>query len=379
MYPRILNLIKGKKSYFLFGPRGTGKSTWIKEVFRPDVYIDLLEDETYQYLQINPSRLSSLITIENPSCIVIDEIQKIPALTDEVHRLIENKKYTFLLTGSSARKLKKSHANLLAGRALEAKFYPLTAKELGKDFNLIESLEWGHLPSIFSEPDKRKFLKTYVNTYLREEILQEGIIRNVATFLKFLEVASFSQASVLNVSNIARDVGRDSKVINDYFQILEDLLIGVRLPVFSKKAKRSLITHQKFYYFDVGVFRALRPMGPLDNASAISGHAFETLLFQEIRALNDYLDLNLEISYWHTKDHKEVDFILYGVKGLFAIEAKSSSKFHSEDIKTLKLFRDEFPIAKCFLIYGGKKELIVDDVKIVPIEKFLLHMEKYLL
>jgi predicted AAA+ superfamily ATPase len=367
-------------NYLIFGPRGTGKSTWIKSELRPDIYIDLLKDDTYQRLLAHPERLQEYVHIKNPNIIVIDEIQKIPALTNEVHRLIELKKWKFILTGSSARKLKQSKANLLGGRALEKKMFPLTAMELGNDFDLVQSLQYGHLPSLFSQHNfnKEDFLKSYITVYLREELIQEGIIRNVQSFAKFLESASFSQASVLNISNIARDVDKDPKVISDYFEILEDLLIAYRLPIFSRKGKRKTIKKSKFYFFDVGVYRAIRPTGPLDNTSDLNGHAFETLVFQEIKALNEYLNWKYDLSYWHTDRGQEVDFILYGKRGLHAIECKCSATISATDLQSLILFKQDFKPAQLKMIYAGDEEMIINDVHIIPISKFLLSMDKYL-
>lgn len=377
MYPRILTIPK-QKSFFLFGPRGTGKSTWIRTELKPDFTIDLLDSETYQMLLPSPQRLIQMITSPKPKLIVIDEVQRVPELLNEAHKLIEERKWVFALTGSSARKLKRGQANLLAGRALTKHCYPLTARELGADFKLSESIKWGHLPAIFSEHDKSKFLKSYINTYLREEVQQEGLTRNIAAFSRFLEAASFSQGSVINVSSIARDVGIDRKVIEDYFSILDDLLIGFRLPVFQKKAKRRMVKHPKFYFFDVGVYRAIRPSGPLDDNSSVTGVSLETLVLQEIRALNEYLDWDFEISYWHTQAHDEVDFVLYGDRGLFAIEVKLANKIRSEDLRGLRLFASDFPQAKCMALYTGTQKLKVDGIDIVPVESFLKVMPEFI-
>lgn len=378
MYPRIFNPPKDrKKSFFIFGPRGTGKSTWIKNALKPDVFIDLLDDEIYTRLLGSSKRLVEYITIDNPRCVVIDEIQKIPALTDEVHRLIENKRWTFVLTGSSARKLKKHNANLLAGRALTKTFHPLTAKELGRDFNLKESLLWGHLPAVYSEEDKEAYLKSYVATYLREEVLQEGIVRNLHTFSRFLEAASFSQASVLNVSKVAKDLGKDPKVIEEYFQILEDLLIAVRLPVFKARPKRKTITKNKFYFFDAGVYNAIRPSGPLEDVHQMSGVALETLVFQELRALNDYLSWGYQLYYWHTQDHKEVDFVLYGKRGFVAIEVTLSNRYSTDNFKSLLMFKSDYPQAKLFYLYMADQPMRYEGIDIVPVKDFLQNIEKY--
>ena len=379
MYPRMFIPPTGaSKSFFIFGPRGTGKTTWIRNILKPDIYIDLLEDEIYTRLLGNPSRLTEYITKTRPNCIVIDEIQKIPPLTGEVHRLIEERKLKFVLTGSSARKLKRTQADLLAGRALTFSMFPLTARELGADFHLQDSLQWGHLPPVFYEKEKHKFLKSYVKTYLREELLQEGLIRNIEPFARFLESASFSQASVLNVTKVAKDIGRDPKVVEGYFGILEDLLIGNRLPAFSRRSNRKQIKRSKFYYFDVGIFRAIRPMGPLDDDRMLLGQALETLVFQELRALNEYLEWEYELSFWHTTAGQEVDFVLYGKRGLIGIEVIASSRYSSEDLKSLLLFKQTFPPAKLILLYTGDRRMNYEGIQIIPVAEFLQNAEQML-
>ncbi|MEK7287600.1 MAG: AAA family ATPase, partial [Elusimicrobiota bacterium] len=290
MYPRLFKPPK-EKSFFLFGPRGTGKSSWVQGYFKDAIYVDLLESDIYTELLASPQRLEVKIPPGYKGWVVIDEVQKIPELLDEAHRLIEKRGIRFALTGSSARKLKRKGVNLLAGRALTLNLHPLTASELGNDFNVKRSLQHGQLPSAYAEANPEAYLKSYVKTYLREEVQQEGLTRNLGAFSRCLEAASFSQACVLNISSVARDCHVERKVVEDYFSILEDLLLAVRIPVFSKKAKRRLITHQKFYFFDAGVFRAVRPRGPLDSPQDIDGPSLETLVLQEIRALNDYLDL----------------------------------------------------------------------------------------
>jgi predicted AAA+ superfamily ATPase len=328
MYSRLLTPPK-QKSFFLFGPRGTGKTTWVKSTFTDSIYLDLLEAELFNELLANPQRLENHIPRNSHAWIVIDEIQKIPELLDEVHRLIEKYKYKFVLTGSSARKLKRKGPNLLAGRALTCSFYPLTAAELGDHFDLNLSLQYGTLPSVYLEDDPKKYLESYVRTYLEEEIRQEGLTRNLGMFARFLEAASFSQGSVLNVSSVARESAVDRKVVENYFSILEDLSIAYQVPVFTKRAKRRLIAHSKFYFFDAGVYRAIRPKGPLDTPEEIDGAALETLFLQELMALNSLLDLGYSIHYWRTTDNREVDFVLYGEKGILAFEIKRTARIGS--------------------------------------------------
>ncbi|HVX00489.1 MAG TPA: AAA family ATPase, partial [Candidatus Babeliaceae bacterium] len=258
MYKRLLERpLQGDQSFFLFGPRGTGKTSWLKEKITERIYIDLLETGTFMDLSARPDRLEQMIPKGFTGWIIIDEVQKVPQLLNEVHRLIEGRHCKFILTGSSARSLKKKGVNLLAGRALSFKMFPLTALELGPDFNIQKSLQFGHLPYVYSKKDEQSihdYLDAYTQTYLREEVMQEGLTRNVGAFSRFLEVASFSQGSVINMSEIARETSINRKVIEDYFQIIEDLLLAQRIPIFTKRAKRKVISHSKFFFFDTGVY-----------------------------------------------------------------------------------------------------------------------------
>lgn len=372
MFSRLLKIpVDNNKSFFLFGPRGTGKTTWIKRIFSEALYFDLLEFDLYNDLLARPGRLENLIPPSFQNWIILDEIQRIPQLLNEVHRLIETFHYKFILTGSSARTLRKKGVNLLAGRALTYKMYPLTAVELGDSFCLKKSLAWGHLPSIPSEKKPNLFLKAYVQTYLREEVLQEGLTRNLGSFSRFLETASFSQGSVLNISEIARESGIERMRVTNYFSILEDLLLASLLPVFTRRAKRRMISHPKFYFFDVGIFRALRPMGPLDSPQEAEGPSLETLCFQELSAINDYYNYEYNLYYWRTSNGVEVDFILYGPKGLLAFEIKRSSRISKKDLNGLRLFANDYPEAKLYMLYGGSRHEYVNNISILPVEKAL--------
>lgn len=372
MFSRLLKIpVDNNKSFFLFGPRGTGKTTWIKSIFSEALYFDLLEFDLYNDLLARPGRLENLIPPGFQNWIILDEIQRIPQLLNEVHRLIETFHYKFILTGSSARTLRKKGVNLLAGRALTYKMYPLTAVELGDSFCLKKSLAWGHLPSIPSEKKPNLFLKAYVQTYLREEVLQEGLTRNLGSFSRFLETASFSQGSVLNISEIARESGIERMRVTNYFSILEDLLLASLLPVFTRRAKRRMISHPKFYFFDVGIFRALRPMGPLDSPQEAEGPGLETLCFQELSAINDYYNYEYNLYYWRTSNGVEVDFILYGPKGLLAFEIKRSSRISKKDLNGLRLFANDYPEAKLYMLYGGSRHEYVNNISILPVEKAL--------
>ena len=372
MYRRLLQKpIESNKSFFLFGPRGTGKTTWIKANLPQAFYLDLLEFDLFNDLAARPSRLENLIPPGFHDWIILDEIQRIPELLNEVHRLIEKHRYKFMLTGSSARSLRKKGVNLLAGRALTYRMYPLTAVELGDDFDLNTSLKWGHLPSIPSEQEPERFLRAYLQTYLREEVLQEALTRDIGSFSRFLETASFSQGSVLNMSEIGREAGMERMRIAGYFSILEDLLLATRVPVFTKRAKRRMVSHPKFYYFDVGVFRTLRPMGPLDSPEEAEGPGLETLCFQELTAVNDYFDYQYDLYFWRTSNGTEVDFVLYGPKGIMAFEVKRSSRLLKKDFRGLKSFHNDFPEAKCYLLYGGSREEYENWVSILPVSKAL--------
>lgn len=365
MYSRLLSP-PARESFFLFGPRGTGKTTWVKSKFPDSLYFDLLRAETYNSFLANPSRLGESIPDGFHNWIVLDEIQKIPLLLDEVHRLIEEKHYKFILTGSSARKLRRGGVNLLAGRALVYSLHPLTAVEMEKDFKLNECAEFGGLPAVFTAEDKISYLKSYIQTYLQQEVIQEGISRNLGAFARFLETASFSQGSVLNMSEVGREASVGRRMAENYFCALEDLLIGVRLPVFSRKAKRKLISHNKFYFFDTGVYRAIKPVGPLDQPGFAEGIALESLFFQNLRAINDYLRLDYNLFYYRTLFGVEVDFVAYGKRGLRAFEVKSKKNIFSDDLTGLRTFLTDYPMAKGYMIYGGNTKEYKEGIEIWP-------------
>ena len=354
MFERLIKKpLESRKSFFLFGPRGTGKTTWLKRHFPEALFINLLQSEFYNRLSANPGHLRDLIPPDFRNRVIIDEVQRIPALLNEVHDLVESRQLSFVLTGSSARSLRRKGVNLLAGRALTYRMHPLTVAEQQDAFDLRKSLRFGHLPARFNEDDPGKYLRDYVQTYLREEVMQESLTRNVGHFSRFLEVASFSQGSTVNISAVAREAQVARPVAENYFSILEDLLIAVRLPVFSRKAKRPLTTHRKFYYFDAGVFRAIRPVGPLDSEAELDGPALETLVLQELRAANDYLECDYRICFWHTRNGLEIDFVLYGAHGLLAIEIKRSPQVHFKQTRALREFKKDYPPARCYMFYGG--------------------------
>ncbi len=250
--------------------------------------------------------------------------------------------------------------------------HPLTVEELGNDFSLETSLTFGHLPAIYSEPDPADYLASYIQTYLREEVQQEGLTRNLQVFARFLEAASFSQGTVLNISEVARDCGAGRKLIEQYFYILEDLLLARRLQVFTKRAKRRMVNHPKFYFFDAGVYRAIRPKGPLDRPEEIDGMALETLVFQELLAVNDLHRLGYELFYWQTSNGQEVDFVLYGEAKIIAIEVKRAAKIRAKELRGLKAFGRDYPMASLYMFYGGDTRMYFDKITLIPIKEALV-------
>ena len=372
MYPRILDIPhESRQSFFLFGPRGTGKTTWLKQRFPDAVYLDLLDHALYLELLAQPQRLRNLIPPGHDGWVVLDEVQRTPLVLNEVHRLIEETGGRFILTGSSARSLRRRGVNLLGGRAHTHRLYPLTALEAGADFSLPRALIHGQLPSAYTQADPERYLASYVENYLRQEVIEEGRTRNLEAFSRFLESASFSQAAPLNVAEVARDVGVDRKTAAAYFDLLEDLLIASRVPVFARRAKRRMTVHPKFYLFDAGVYRAIRPSGPVDRPEEIDGAALETLVFHELRAAIAYRSLKLELFFWRTPAGAEVDFVAYGGDGLYAIEVKRSRTVRPADLRGLRQFKNDYPMARCLLLFGGDRREYRDGIELLPAEEAL--------
>jgi predicted AAA+ superfamily ATPase len=369
MYARIISYPKDR-SFFLFGPRSTGKSTWVQNEFPSALLIDLLKASTFTRLTAQPDRLERMIPEGFSDWVIIDEIQKIPSLLDETHRLIEARKLKFILTGSSPRKLRRGGVNLLGGRALTLGMYPLTAAELQGDFELKKALAHGLIPLAYTAEHPRDFLESYIQVYLQEEIAQEGLIRNIGSFTRFLESASFSQGSILNVSTVARDCAVPRKTVEGYFDILNDLRIGYRIPLFQKRVRRKTQAHPKFYFFDAGLFRTLRPIGPLEDDGGTIGPALETLVLQELIALSSYLRKRYRIHYWRSANNMEVDFIVYGEKAFFAVEVTKANRIREDDTAGLKAFLNEYPMATAFLLYGGADRYYEDKIHFIPVTEF---------
>ena len=359
-------------SFFLFGPRGTGKSTWVEAALPGALRIDLLRESTYLELLGHADRLEAMADGAGATTLVVDEVQRLPSLLDEVHRLIEGRGFRFALTGSSARKLRRAGTNLLAGRARTLQMHPFTPTELGDAFQLPHAVRYGLLPTVWTVEDPERYLAAYVGTYLREELMQEALVRNLGSFNRFLQTASLSQGQTLNVQAVASECAIPRKTAESHFGLLEDLLLAVRLPQFRWRAARGLTAHPKFFYFDVGVFRALRPRGPLDSDAEIEGAALETLVFQVMRAECANRELGYELFSWRTASGAEVDLVAYGPRGLHAVEVKRSSRFAEKDLASLRLFAEDYPEGQGLLLYGGTQRYRFGNIDVVPMAEGLV-------
>jgi predicted AAA+ superfamily ATPase len=369
----LRDLERFAETSFLFGPRGTGKSTWLRRAFPEAVIVDLLDSETFRYYSAMPERIGQTLA-EHPgtSCFIVDEVQKAPELLPNIHRLIEaHKSIQFILTGSSSRKLKKKGVDLLAGRALNKHFHPLTAHEMGDDFDLDRALTIGMVPLIVTSSTPEKTQRSYIDLYLNEEVKEEGLTRNVGDFARFLEAVAFSQGSVLNASEVARDSAVKRTTVDSYLSILEDLLIAVRIPVFARRAKRAVIRSGKFYFFDCGLFAGMRPKGPLDDAFSLQGVALETLVMQHLRAWIEYAASDVKLYFWRTRGGSEVDFVLYGHETFLAIEVKNTRQPRARDLSGLKTFHHDYPEAQPLLLYRGSERKQRDGIPWIPVDEFL--------
>ena len=362
-----------ENSYFLFGPRGTGKTTWLKMNCKNELIIDLLDPGIYRRYKARPERLKELIEGNtDKKNVIIDEVQKVPELLDVVHLIIEEKsKLKFILTGSSARKIKQKGVDLLAGRAVIRSIHPFMASELKDRFNLEKALHTGLIPLIVYAQDPVDTLNAYIALYMKEEIQTEGFVRDIGSFARFLEAISFSHGTVLNLNNVARECEVKRETVGGYIEILYDLLMAYSLPVFTKRAKRAVIKHPKFYFFDAGVFRIIRPAGPLDRPGEIDGPNLEGLVAQHIRAWIDYSHSSYKLYYWRTKSGIEVDFIIYGKDGFWAIEVKNSKRIYRKELRPLKTFCHDYPECKPMLVYRGDEKLLIDNILCIPCDTFL--------
>jgi len=376
MYKRIQQLnLSSQETCFIWGPRQTGKSTLLKMLFPQAIRYDLLLSTEYQGLLREPSLIREQCLAQGLNAnsqrdpIIIDEIQKIPTLLDEVHWLMENKGLRFILCGSSARKLRRGHANLLGGRAIRYELYPLVFPEIPA-FSLIKALNSGLIPRHYDSARPSRLIQSYVGDYLKEEIAAEALTRNIPAFSRFLEVAALSNGEILNYSNIARECGISSPTVKEYFQILEDTLIGRQLPAFRKRKKRRLVTSPKFYFFDLSPVIHFSRRGKVLPGSELFGRAFEHYIWMEIVAHSSYSELFYPISYWRTASGFEVDFILGDHE--IAIEVKSTELAHTTHLKGLRRFKEEYSARRSILVsLDAKPRMTEDGIEILPWQIFL--------
>jgi uncharacterized protein len=371
MFKRSLVLpIQPKHSLFLWGPRQVGKSSLLRKTYPHAYWIDLLKSEESRRYGTNPELLRQELIAKPQKLVIIDEVQKVPALLDEVHWLIENTNTKFVLCGSSARKLRRGHANLLGGRALRYELFGLTAQELAKDFNLSQLLNSGYLPRHYLSDEPHRLIASYVADYLKEEIAAEGLVRNLPSFSNFLDAAALSDTELTNFSTIARDCGVSSPSIKEYFQILEDTLLARRLPAYQKRPKRRVITSPKFYFSDLGVVNYLAKRKKVEIGSEVFGKAFENWLHHELQSFSVYSEQFYSLSYWRLASGVEVDFIVNDME--FAIEAKATKKVTSDHLRGLRSLTEDYPKAKRLLVcMESKARKTEDDILILPVSDFL--------
>ncbi len=369
---RKLNLptLLDKKSFFLFGPRSTGKSSLIEHQLGSEgTVIDLLDTDIYFNLSVRPWELKDIIEASQSKFkyVIIDEIQKIPQLLDEVHSLIEKKGIKFLLTGSSARKLKKSGVNLLAGRAWIAELFPLVMQEI-PNFDLNRYLLYGGLPQVYLSKYPEEELKAYINTYLREEIQAEALVRKFQSFARFLEIAAMTSGKMINFAALSSDVAVPASTVREYYSILEDTLTGFILPAWVKSVKRKAMSTAKFYFFDIGVRNKIVGIKQISANSDQYGEAFEHFIAMELRAYISYSRLDYKLSYWHSYSDQEVDFV---IGDDIAIEVKATHNPSGKHLKGLKILAEEDIFKKYYLVCTSNIARVVDNIHILNWRDFL--------
>jgi predicted AAA+ superfamily ATPase len=371
---RILDLkLPMRQSAFLWGPRKTGKSTYLKTAFAGSIVFDFLKTDLVLEFSKRPSLLREQLLAKDQDAlrqpIILDEVQKVPELLDEVHWLIENKDLRFILCGSSARKLKRGKANLLGGRAWRYEMFPLVSPELG-EVDLLRTLNHGLIPIHYLRDNYRKSLKAYVTDYLKEEVFDEGLTRNVPAFSRFFDAMGYSHGELTNYSNIARDCGVDSKTVKEYYQILVDTLLGRFVMPFKKRQSRQVIGRApKFYLFDVGIAGAIVNRNISEPRGESFGRALEHFILMELFAHRSHLELDYEINFWRTKTGLEVDFVLAG--GEVALEVKGTSRVDTRDLRGLSAFTDEFAPKHAIVVCTESQERVIGPIRIVPWKTFL--------
>ena len=371
---RILKFdLPPRQSAFLWGPRKTGKSTYLKTRFPHSLVYDFLQSDLFLEFSKRPALLreqleaKDLDTLKSP--VILDEVQKIPHILDEVHWLIENKGLSFILCGSSTRKLKRGKANLLGGRAWRYEMFPLVTAEL-EDFNLLEVLNRGMIPDHYLKESYKKALQAYTRDYLKEEVFAEGLTRNIPAFSRFFDAMGYAHGELTNYSNIARECGVDSKTVREYYQILVDTFLGTVVEPFKRRQNRQVISRApKFYLFDVGVAGALTKRHLEEEKGELFGRALEHFIFMEIVAYNSYNELDYEINFWRTKSGLEVDFVLGG--GEVAVEVKGTARIEKRDLRPLIAFIEEYSPRKAVVVCNEREERVHRQIRILPYRNFL--------
>ena len=373
-FKRILNIdLPPRQSAFLWGPRKTGKSTYLKTSFPQSLVFDFLKTDLFLEFSKRPFLLRERLLAEDDAIlhhpVILDEVQKVPQVLDEVHWLIENKGFRFILCGSSARKLRRGEVNLLGGRAWRYEMFPFVSAEVN-DLNLLRALNGGMIPDHYLQKGYKRALKAYTNDYLKQEVFDEGLTRKVRAFSRFFDAMAYSHGELTNYSNIARECGVDSKTVKEYYQILVDTLMGTMLAPFKRRQERQVISRAaKFYLFDVGVAGAITKRHLEEERGEHFGKAFEHFIFMELSAHKSYNELDYEINFWRTKSGLEVDFVLG--TGEVAIEVKGTDRVDKRDLRSLKAFAEEYSPRQALVVCNEKAERIHDKVRILPWRKFL--------
>ena len=375
-FKRLIHLdLSDCKGLFLFGPRQTGKSYWLRKKFPKSIYYDLLLSDLYFKLSRSPQLLREELLAKKPvkKPVIIDEIQKLPKLLDEVHYLMERHHIKFILTGSSARKIKRGSANLLGGRALYQQLFPLVSPEI-PNFDLSRIMRFGSLPAIYKSKRAKVLLQSYISTYLKEEIHAEALVRRLQSFSLFLELAGKTNTELINYSNIASDVGLSSNTIKEYYHLLEDTFLGRLLPPYKKTTKRKSVSMQKFYFFDIGIANALTEQWNIMEGTTEFGRRFEHFIFNELHAYLKYTEDDRNICFWRSKNHKEVDFV---IGDNLAVEAKAG-EVRPRDLKGLKALSEEVPLKYKILVSLSEKKprLIEKQLLVLPYKTFLKKLWK---
>jgi len=374
MYPRLLDLPRGLNS-FIVGPRGCGKTTYLRKTYPDALFIDLLESANVLRYQARPDSLEQEILEQQASVVVLDEIQRVPGLLPTIHRLIEEyPTIRFKMTGSSIRKLRRKATDLLGGRAPMYHIGPLLAAEMQTDWDLQWALAIGTIPLVVSSEHPKDTLRGYLNVYIRQELMEEGLIRNLNAFSRFLEAASLTHGQLWNSSVIARESGVPRQTVDQYLEVLEELFLGFTLGCFSRRAKRMLIAHRRFYLIDAGLFRSIRPTGPLDSSSEIDGAALEGLVATHLLQWTQRSEGSHSLSFWRTRSGLEVDFVVYGPLSFVAIEVKHALSISDKDLKGLNAFLDDYPESHGVLLYRGKERRIKGRIQVLPVEDFLANV-----